>query len=470
MRSDKIASDNCVLHTPFTLFPSPIPSRLYQLCLDIHPYVTNLMLQLANNLAFMEDSLSSIVQVDDFTRNLLKVQQTVEREGLSQSILSCINRSDYMLDTFTQTNQSDSIRIRQVEVNAIASALSTHSCKIKDLHHFLMNKYNLQPATNISFPNNDSLEFIASELIRLYDLYGQKDSFILLINEPRSLNFSEHFTIEYTIHKSRPDIRIIRRRFKDLPNAVTIGPNKQLLLDDNIEIGLVYFRYCYDPSNYDFPEAWNIRLLLERSKAIKCPSIGFHVSGIKKFQQLLSEQSQLEKFLESDQAKKLTEVMCKFWPIDNDTESGRDGFRIGLEPHRNLVLKPQREGGGHNIYGKNVRTYLGKIENSDDRRQYILMEMINSPTEKNWLMHPEDNVESDKFRLDSHDLLVSELGIYGSIVADKSTILSNQSAGYLVRSKKSGVDEGGVVSGYSGISSVMLIDDNEVDLTQFYQF
>lgn len=470
MRSAKIENDNVVAQLPITMMPSPFPARLYQTCLDIHPTMSKLMFKLATNLPYMEDSLNDIIQVDDFTKNLLHVQQCVEREGQAQTIMSCINRSDYLLDRIKSYETNDNcLGIRQVEINAIASSMSPHSCKVHNLHKFLTSKYKLPLYEGLQKPENNSLEFIATELTNLYDMYNKKDCFILLVNEPRSVNFGEHFSIEYEVHTKRPDVKFLRRSFKDLPGTIKLGPNKELIMDDRYEIALVYFRYGYDPTNYNFDEAWDIRLMLERSKAIKCPSIAYHVSGIKKFQQLLCNQEKLELFLDSSEAIEMTKVMCKFWPVDAGTSEGQEGYKLGLNEFQNLVLKPQREGGGHNLYGLDVKKYLESIVDSEERQQYILMQKIDAPSERNWLLHPDDKQNEDLSRLNVPQQLISELGIYGSIVSDEKSILSNKSAGYLVRTKKSGVNEGGVIAGYSGISSIVLFDDTVGDLEKFYQ-
>lgn len=55
---------------------------------------------------------------------------------------------------------------------------------------------------------------------------------------------------------------------------------------------------------------------------------------------------------------------------------------------------------------------------------------------------------------------ISELGIYGIFVGDGSdTTLINREAGYLLRTKPNGVDEGGVAAGFSVLSSVVLIGE-----------
>jgi len=53
---------------------------------------------------------------------------------------------------------------------------------------------------------------------------------------------------------------------------------------------------------------------------------------------------------------------------------------------------------------------------------------------------------------------ISELGIYGTYVGDGSSAMMNDMAGYLLRTKGDGVDEGGVATGYSVLNSVALVD------------
>lgn len=54
-------------------------------------------------------------------------------------------------------------------------------------------------------------------------------------------------------------------------------------------------------------------------------------------------------------------------------------MQMALENPTRFVLKPQREGGGNNMYGENVKSYLEKIKDSDERSAWILMERINPP-------------------------------------------------------------------------------------------
>lgn len=84
-------------------------------------------------------------------------------------------------------------------------------------------------------------------------------------------------------------------------------------------------------------------------------------------------------------------------------------MELAISNPEKFVMKPQREGGGNNIYGLNVRTSLESMKNSKTRTGYILMEYIDAPREKNYLLGPNDEKNSLQE-------LISELGIYGIII------------------------------------------------------
>ena len=46
------------------------------------------------------------------------------------------------------------------------------------------------------------------------------------------------------------------------------------------------------------PQAWDAKILVEKSLAVTCPSIDWHLAGSKKIQQELSRPGVLEKFLD----------------------------------------------------------------------------------------------------------------------------------------------------------------------------
>lgn len=119
--------------------------------------------------------------------------------------------------------------------------------------------------------------------------------------------------------------------------------------------------------------------------------------------------------------------------------------RARLEPE-SYVMKPQREGGGHNFFGAELASALGSLSR-EERSSYILMQRIRSRP------RPAVLVRGGAPRV---GLAESELGVYSTLLTSRSgRVLLNQPAGQLVRTKLRGVDEGGVASGYAVLSSVM---------------
>ena len=47
---------------------------------------------------------------------------------------------------------------------------------------------------------------------------------------------------------------------------------------------------------------------------------------------------------------------------------------MALATPEQFVLKPQREGGGNNVYGEDIRPFLEPIRDSKERTAYILMD------------------------------------------------------------------------------------------------
>ena len=77
------------------------------------------------------------------------------------------------------------------------------------------------------------------------------------------------------------------------------------------------------------------------------------------------------------------------------------------------VLKPQREGGGNNLYGAEMARALGRMD-AAERASYILMERIRPPTHALPLMR--DGV------LDGGEC-IAELGVFGVFLGDGRQVL-----------------------------------------------
>ena len=227
--------------------------------------------------------------------------------------------------------------------------------------------------------------------------------------------------------------------------------DRRLLIDKDREVGLVYYRYCYDPSQYmKSDQSWQLRLKIETSKAIKCPSISYHLSGVKKLQQILTNRDVVERFVPQEEAGRLHSTFTGIWGLERD-QSGDEAVAMALREPEKFVLKPQREGGGNNIYGQDIVDALTPIRDKQEREAFILMQMIRPPVFNNYILTA--NVRADAA---SPDPIVSELGIFGSILGSKDEVIFNREDGHVVRSKRLGVNEGGISAGFGSIDSPLL--------------
>jgi glutathione synthase len=96
--------------------------------------------------------------------------------------------------------------------------------------------------------------------------------------------------------------------------------------------------------------------LVERSKAIKIPKLSYQLVGSKKFQQSLYETDTIEKFFANDQSvpSRLRDTFVKQYSFGNG-KTNSEVIDMMKHNYENVILKPQREGGGNNIYGEDIK-------------------------------------------------------------------------------------------------------------------
>lgn len=224
------------------------------------------------------------------------------------------------------------------------------------------------------------------------------------------------------------------------------------------EVAVVYFRSAYDPSDYPVPAVWEARYHLERSNAIKCPTVLTQLAGCKKVQQVLatprtgSEPTALGVYADEEAAetKQLRETFTNIYPMDTSA-AGLEARKMALDPELCLkfVLKPQREGGGNNIYRAAIPGHLKTVP-EELWGSFILMELITPPPVTNVILR-NGNIEKGG--------VICELGVYGTAVWNQGTgeVVHNEQAGYLLRTKGDKSEEGGVAAGFGCMDSVALV-------------
>ena len=126
----------------------------------------------------------------------------------------------------------------------------------------------------------------------------------------------------------------------------------------------------------------------------------------------------------------LEKTSANIFPLDT-SPAGLSARKIALDPElrKGYVLKPQREGGGNNIYRSAIPQFLKSLPESH-WKSFILMEIIKpTPVHNINLILQNGVIEKGG--------IISALSIYGTCLWNQQTkeLLHNELAGYLLRSK-----------------------------------
>ncbi|GFP88845.1 glutathione synthetase chloroplastic [Phtheirospermum japonicum] len=293
-------------------------------------------------------------------------------------------------------------------------------------------------------PENNAVDLFAEAMYKAWAEYNNPRAIVLFVVQTEERNmYDQHWlsTLKFT-----HEVRSIRRTLAEIAAQGELLPDGTLIVDGEA-VSVVYFRAGYAPTDYPSESEWSARLLIEQSCAIKCPSIAYHLAGTKKIQQELAKPNQLERFLENkDDIAKVRKCFAGLWSLDESSITKDAIERPGL-----YVMKPQREGGGNNIYGDDVRLSLQKMEKAgteEDAAAYILMQRIFPIISPAILMRE---------GISHKEHVISELGIYGTYLRNKTGVIMNGHSGYLMRTKVSSSNEGGVAAGFAVLDSVYLV-------------
>lgn len=422
--------------------------------------------------------IDRIAPYDEFIANLWQVHVTCQKEGYAQKLSLGLFRSDYMIHQ--EQGQDRRASLKQVEFNTIASSFGGLASKVSDLHRFLRDQgaYPGDVAsilTPSSLPDNPSIHGLSRGLVAAHEAYGRaktgrKTCVVMIVQDPERNTFDQKH-IEYAVQQQ--GVAIFRLPFARVLSDTTIDKSSRALLytppafpQRTYEVTTVYYRAGYSPAEYEIyyssferpfeTQGWQSRLHLERSAAIKCPTVLTHLAGSKKVQQILALPGSdlLEHFLTSQSdVPGLRGTFMPIHPLD-ESSAGQEGRRLALDSSsaQRFVLKPQREGGGNNIYRSKICDFL-KGQDEKGWAQYILMEMIETPVQKNLILRNGEVMEGG---------VICELGCYGAVLWNGEgkdlQIKYNEEAGTLLRTKGDQSEEGGVAAGFGAVYSPCLVD------------
>ncbi|KDQ16159.1 hypothetical protein BOTBODRAFT_31226 [Botryobasidium botryosum FD-172 SS1] len=462
------------IHAPLTILPTPFPRHLFERVQRVQRVYSVLYARIAQDIPFLDRIMGEegVAKVDDFVGPLWRGWKQLRDEGMAQPLQLGIYRSDYMLHA--PPGSTDAISIKQVEFNTISSSFGSLSQLAAAMHRYMyastqfFNTSKYFQSSN--FPLNETTPGIARGIAEAHKAYSVKEAFVLFVVQEGERNVFDQRMIEYELLEKH-SIHVVRLTFDETAERSVLDPTTKALkvktdpYPDPIEISVVYYRAGYTPRDYPTPAQFATRVHIERSRAIKCPSIALQLAGGKKVQETLTHPGVLESFLLDrdrwgeehvfDQADvdAVRETWVGMWGLDFN---GNEGVRKAREGAAGLVLKPQREGGGNNVYTSDIPAFLDTLD-LREREAWIAMEMILPPQDvQNYLMRAgmgERAILTD---------VVSELGIFGWALfgegGQEKSRVKEQDAGWLLRTKGRDSNEGGVATGFSVLDSLLLVD------------
>jgi glutathione synthetase len=503
---------------PISLLPNAYPRSAFVTAQILARPFNLLVERLSQDGDFLVSTLKDVG--DPFTAKLLMLYQDIYMHDTHNNAASNgevqknhaqladrlgIQRSDYMLNDMRQTTPWDPYRLQQVELNTIAASFAALAVQVAALHRHVVSRFGSSGVDDFLLANkkailgddgtvivkgdgvpfNPALTCIPEAMDSAFQRYQERHCETSAGNDnKKDPNLVMLFIVQdgetNTVDQRMLEFRLWQNHRIPVMRLTLTAAHEQLALneetgaltiaaDDDKEVAVVYFRAGYAPTDYmdgDDGVEWQARELMERSRATKCPSLGYHLAGTKKIQQALARPGILERFIsDKDDGKLMRSAFAGLYSLGDDAgpddlEAVRQVVDEGQEGK--FVLKPQREGGGYNFYGERLLEKLRqnihrggegddtKIELQQELSEFILMERLFPPQQ--------DAILLRSGRVEGQGKSISELGCFGTILVagDDQDVVSNKYAGFLLRTKFENVDEGGVASGFATLSSPYL--------------
>ncbi|MBF0286907.1 MAG: glutathione synthase [SAR324 cluster bacterium] len=426
-----------LVHAPFVLAPYSLSKDVLEKMVSLTPSFNDLMLRVASNQDFLTNYLEQASLTDSFIKGLMSIY--LEKKS-TQPYQFLLGRNDFMM--VEDANYPKKLQPKQVEFNTISVSFPYLSTQLNHLHQFM---YEEQPLGK-KLVLNDPLTGIVDAIALAVQQYGHSDSCVLQIVQPREQNIFDQRGGEYKLWQKHR-IPTIRMTLEEVAKEGACQEG-HLMIQGKVA-AVTYLRAGYSPGDYQTPDAWKGRRLIESSSSISAPSVAMQLAGMKKIQQVLTDPKILKNFVEQKKIQEISDTFVGMHLLDEMLHrNGQSDLaqKIACDFPDKYVLKPQREGGGNNFFDQEMVKLLHSLT-KEEYPAYILMERIDAKE------HQAVLVVEGKIQETS---CISEIGCYGVCLAKEKDILLNQDVGYLVRTKAADQNEGGVCAGYACLNSLCI--------------
>lgn len=454
--------DSTFTHIPCSVLPLPMRRASFERARDLAGLMSRLYDRVGRDFSFLLETLRASAQADSFIGFLYSLLTEASTSRFYQPLNLTISRSDYMLHV-DEANPDEAPTPIQVEMNMISTAFTVTSSKVTAMHRYLADRH-IPAKYGLSvdrIPENATGDRAVEGFAKAIQEYAawELNTFgpaskpsaphvMVMVVQEGERNSGDQRALEYMLG-SRHGIRTLRLSLSQIAAQMEVDENGLLTIQDQ-RVGLVYYRAGYSPNDLKTDAQRSAMRSMELSFAVKCPSVGHHLAGTKKVQQQLALPGVLEHFLTAEEADKIRVLFTGLFSLDRE-----DIVQDAISNPNKYVLKPQREGGGNNLWGEEIPAKL-RSAGEEEKAAFILMERINSLTKKQ-IMLKNGHV--------AHVQGVSELGIYTVNLStsvqnqnEKKEIIevTNEYSGFLLRTKSEDSNEGGVASGFAVLDAPIL--------------
>ncbi|KAH0482142.1 MAG: uncharacterized protein KVP18_000260 [Porospora cf. gigantea A] len=366
---------------------------------------------------------------DPFLQRLLRISESVYGSGgrnVKQDNRLYITRSDYLVGADGP---------RQVEMNLIACSLHHLSGKVVELHKSNMQRLTLSsygccqdgccPATcRCLSPDNhqttDGQQTLQRHLQAAHEMYRPASGNLTGILTVGDLSGTNHIDQtsnlppDLSLYLSAAQLKeaFIRGDLFLQEDRLILRRHNCCCCEDhhhNFEVSVVYFRSGYAEDADTDSTWWNIREVIERSRAFKCPSVPQQLTGSKSVQSLLAQDETLRALGMSDDA--VHRIMA-VTALQGDPTLDSSIVEKALASPKDFVLKPCKEGGGNNLFGDDIPPMLAEIlKNPSKGSDWVLMQRVEAAAETTVLVEVRDG---KPFYYGQP--VQNEIGIYGCLL------------------------------------------------------
>jgi glutathione synthase len=471
-------------HAPMTVRPSPMDATCHAQALALGPLLNTMIARIAADHDYLRSTLAETAAADpSFTGRLLALLGSGPDPGTGVEL--GIYRHDYFVHQESPTVKPV---LRMVEMNCIAASFACLGTRTSRMHRYLSthpngidpqskSDNNVAPKADVlkALPENDAMGGLVSGLAAAHKAYveplvmpnkirglenHQIQSFehpemrAIMVVQPGERNVFDQDLLRIALWDDHK-IDMVRMTLAEINAFGSISDRGRLVITrpkpaHPFIATLVYYRAGYGPDDYPSEAEWDARALIECTSAVKCPSIAAQLVGTKKIQQVLDLPGEVERFIKvQTDADLIRSCFACQYTLSPGAE-GDEAAQLGITRPNDFVLKPQREGGGNNLYSTKMKAALERMT-VQERSAYILMERLRPVVARNILVRNGNSEEAD---------VVSEFGVYGIHVMVDGKDTQNSVGGTLLRSKLATQDDGGVAAGVAVLDSPMLVGEH----------